>query len=167
MPKTKWIKLWKITRATEDIKWWSWKEINGIRYYTFDQAISTAKEQWLTLPTYQDFIDSGFTEEWSENNKKLADKLWFTLDGWCNSYGNLFNRGDYGYLWSSSERDFYNARIFRFNESKGILNWNNRNFALAVRPVLKNSSSDDLSIWQFTDQELLDELGRRLLLPKK
>lgn len=163
----KWIKLWKITRDTEDMKWWSWTEINWKRYYTFDQAIETAKQQWLTIPTYQDFVDSWFTEERTENNKKLADELWLTLDGCCGSGGNLFYEGAYGYLWSSSERDDSFARIFRFFVSKGRLDWDNRDCALAVRPVLKNSTSDNLSIWQFTDKELLDELGKRLLPFKK
>ncbi len=149
MEATKWIKLWTITRAKNDMKWWSWIEKNWKRYYTFYQAIQTAKEQWLTLPTKQDFLDSWFTEERSKDNKKLADKLWFTLDGWCDSDGALVNEGEYGYVRSSSERNSGFARYFNFGEGKGGLSRDSRSSALAVRPVLKNSTSDNSSIWLF------------------
>ena len=136
--KTKWIKLWTVTRANEDMKGWSWKEINWVRYYTFSEAIETAKQQWLTLPTKQDFLDSWFTEERSKENKKLADKLWFTLDGYCNSDGRLDYKGIYGFRWSASPKVYNNARNFRFIGDEGDFNRFDRSYALPVRCLYKN-----------------------------
>ncbi len=126
-----------INRAIENMKWGTGREINWKRYYTREQAKETAKEQGLTIPTKQEFLDSWFTKNWSTDNKELADKLWFTLDGWCDSDGKLFDTDEYGYVWSSSEYNSNTARYFWFNGSRGILDWNDRNCAFAVRPVLK------------------------------
>ena len=154
---TKWIKLWTVTRANEDMKGWSWKEINWVRYYTFNQAIETAKQQWLTLPTKQDFIDSWFTTERSKENKELADKLWFTLDGYCYSDGELNTKGRYGYRWSASPKDNNDARHLEFVKNGGKLTRDSSCYALPVRPVLKNSTSDISSIWKFKPwQEIRD-----------
>jgi len=163
MEATKWIKLWIITWATEDMKGWIGKEINWVWYYTFDQAIETAKQQWLTIPTIQDFTDSWFTYNRSEENKELADKLGLTLDSYCGSDGELNDEGIGGCRWSASSKDESGAQYFKFGKDEGTLGRGNRGLALPVRPVLKTPVSDISSIWQFSTQELWDELGKRIL----
>lgn len=159
------IKLWTVTRSTEDMKGWTgtYKKETDTWYYTFDQAIETAKQQGLTLPTKQDFLDSWFTEGWTENNKKLADKFWLKKSGYCDSDGNLNYNGEYGFLGSVSEYNKAIARNFKFDKDKGILYWYYKNNRFVCRPLVKNSTSDTSSIWQFSTKELRDELGKRLL----
>ena len=149
MKKSNWITLWKIIRSKENMKGWYWKEIDGIYYYTFDQAIITAQEQGLIIPTLQDFLDSGFTKERSEDNKKLTDKLWLTLDGFCFSDGSLNNKGTFGYVWSSSENNDDSAWNFKFNEDEGRLIRDNRYDAIPVRCIEKVESSYNSSLWNF------------------
>lgn len=166
MQKQEWIKLWTIVRAKDDMKWGSGKEINWVWYYTFDKAIETAKKQWLTIPTYQDFIDSWFTEDRTEKNKKLADKLWFKIEGYCDSDGILNNEPTYGYRRSASPKDNADARGFTFDESRGELYRINRYIALPVRTIL-NKKIINTDIWQFSDEELIKELSKRLLFSNK
>ena len=145
------IKLWTVTRATKNMKGWTgtYKEETDTWYYTFDQAIETAKQQGLTLPKKQDFLDSWFTDGRTKNNKELADKLWLKKSGYCDSGGNLNNIGTYGYVGSVSEYNGDNARYFGFVIDRGELNWNYEGIRFVCRPLIKNSTSDTSSIWLF------------------
>ena len=145
------IKLWTVTRATKNMKGWTgtYKEETDTWYYTFDQAIETAKQQGLTLPKKQDFLDSWFTDERTKNNKELADKLWLKKSGYCGSSGNLSSCGTYGCLGSVSEYNEDSARRFRFDRDEGSLGWNDKYFSFVCRPLIKNSTSDTSSIWLF------------------
>lgn len=134
--------------AKENMRWWTgiYKKETDEYYYTYNQAIETAKEQWLTLPTKQDFLDMWFTEERSKENKELADKLWLKMTGFCDSSRNMGDNGECGYLGSVSEYSKDCARFFRFYKGKGDIIWNYKSNRFVCRPLVKKSKS---TIWQF------------------
>lgn len=138
-----------VKRSTQNMSWWYWIEHNWVRYYSFDEAVKTAKEQGLILPTLRDFINSGFIKFWLENNKQLADKLWLKLDGYCDSDGLLNNDGEYGFLGSVSEYNKDGSWSLTFDEDKGGFYWSCKSVRFVCRPLIESSSSDDSSIWLF------------------
>lgn len=143
------IKLNNIVRADKNLtghwgieKDWEW-------YYSFHQIEDINKElekEWMKIPTLQDFLDSGFTKEWSAGNKQLADKLWLKISGCCDNDGILDYYGRYGYLGSVSEYNEDYAWTFNFDVSEGILGCYNKDHSFVCRPLVKNSDS---SIWLF------------------
>ncbi|HBB04415.1 TPA: hypothetical protein DCZ39_06045 [Patescibacteria group bacterium] len=61
------------------------------------------------------------------------------MSGFCGSGGELYNKGIYGYVWSSSENVSTDTWDFGFSEDGGRLGWNDRGYARPVRPVLKSA----------------------------
>ena len=116
-------------------------------YFKFDTLKEQNKllaKQWMEIPWKENFVKTlkALPGEYSESNRYAwANIMWnilgLSMSGWCDSDGELSNKGEYGYVWSSSERNSNCAWSFRFNEDEGILNWGNSYNAFAVRPVFK------------------------------
>ncbi len=121
-------------------------KINGIRYYTWKQAIEAAKKfaelygrEWR-LPTKEDFI--ALAKEVNYNPDKLVAlgfvKARYYLDGSVDYAGN------FGYYWSSAWLSATYAYILYFN-SGGVWpqNINNKYYGQAVRCVKDLSPKRD------------------------
>lgn len=84
-------------------------EIQGKKYFTWQEAMDAAKSVGKRLPTKEELealIDAGW--EWDEEKKGMwmADrKLFSPLSGYLNYASGALPYTDYGYLWSSSPKD--------------------------------------------------------------
>jgi hypothetical protein len=116
-------------------------------YFKFDalkEQNNLLANKGMEIPWKDNFVKAleALPGDYSQSNwYAWANILWTILDlsmsGWCSSVGGLFDRGRYGYVWSSSESSSSDARFFSFSEDKGRLLRSYRLSALAVRPVLK------------------------------
>jgi hypothetical protein len=118
-------------------------------YFTFDalkEQNNLLANKGMEIPWWDNFVDALSALPWnfSENNNESyagANILWNILDlsmsGWCYSDGRLFDKGKYGFVWSSSEYNSDFARNFRFDEDGGDFSRFIRIAACAVRPVFK------------------------------
>ena len=134
------------------LKWgcWIYKEEVDQWFYTTDQYIQECKAQWLEPLTVEDLKQIGFTEEWTGENRQLADKLWLRLTGYVDADGKWDYKDAYGYLCSASPVSKYTTRAFTFDKEKGELDsYYFRDYARPCLYRVKNSVSDNLSIWLF------------------
>lgn len=135
--------------AYQNMKWgqWVFKEKTNKHYYNFAERKEEAKKQWIVLPKKEDFENTlkALPGEYSESNwykwwNILSIILWESMAGYCDSEGILYNNGRYGCLGSvSSEYNTGRTRNFKFDASKGTLNWNLKYPKFVCRPLVKNS----------------------------
>jgi len=148
------IEIWWIKRAREDLKAQPKKKVifqHGDTTY-FKRSEDMLKEQneilaeqWMEIPLDNYFESSLQALPWEYKERGTRYTWWnilsfitnMSMSGFCDSDGTLDSNGGYGFRWSASSRDDFNARYFKFSEDKGILHRGNRNNAFPVRPVLK------------------------------
>ena len=109
---------------------WIYKEDVDTRFYTMDNYIAECKTQGLTPLTVEHLKQIWLTEERSEENKAIADKLGLKMSGYVDPDGTWSNTDDYGYLSSASPVDNDGTRAFKFYKDEGRLyKYYNRNYA--------------------------------------
>ncbi len=116
-------------------------KINGIRYYTWEQAIQAAKKfvklygkEWR-LPTKEDFI--ALAKEVNYNPDKLVE-LGFVKKGYYLD-GSVHGAGSNAYYWSSTwYNDYYAYSLYFISGGVNPQNWNLKYLGFAVR-CIKNT----------------------------
>lgn len=119
------------------------KKVNGIRYYTWEQALKAAKKfaelygkEWR-LPAKKDFIV--LAKEVDNDPYKLVEKGFVKAGFYMNS---VHYAGRSGYYWSNARHNNYFAYSMSFS-SGGVYtqNWDYEYNGLAVRCVKNLSMS--------------------------
>lgn len=147
------IEIWGVKRARKDISAKpNGKNIfqhNNVTYFKRSENMIKEQNDLLAKQGMEIPLDSFYEKSMKAlpgNYLKSNRYEWWnilalitdmSMDGYCNSAGELNNEGGYGYRWSASPRDDSSARYFIFDEDGGLLSRANRSYALPVRPVLK------------------------------
>lgn len=86
-------------------EWDIFEDKHWEQFFTWDSAMRETKKAWKRLPTDEEFDEI----IWDMTAKEFINK--YNIKSLGYRYSDSFNnRGNYAYLWSSSEYDSTNAR---------------------------------------------------------
>ncbi|MGV8111525.1 MAG: hypothetical protein AB2L17_01335 [Lentimicrobium sp.] len=133
------------TDATEASAGWYW-QFNRKQGYKHDGTTRTPSTTWISsinensdwlpandpcalllgsgwrLPTNTEWTNAVVTGGWDNYNETFASVLKLHAAGYLSNIdGSLFNRGSYGYYWSSSQLDSYYGRLLYFGSSDSFM----------------------------------------------